>query len=120
MSGGLIAQVKQMQYQFLGFGLQRGQLRRNGNGEFAVVNQVAHALNRLRHTDQPVELGDAHAHLLGQLCVALKLVCGISPLAPAGFLLHALHLHTQGAGQVVAGDFVTVQVSVRNNDLGAE
>ena len=118
VSGGLIAQVKQVQNGFLSFGLQRGHFGCGGNGELALVNQVAHALDCLRHTDQAVELGDGHAHFLRQLRVALQLICGKAFLSAARLLLHALHLHPQGAGQVIAGNFVPVQVAVRHDDLG--
>ena len=107
-----------MQNGFLRFGLQRGHFGCGGNGELALVNQVAHALDCLRHTDQAVELGDGHAHFLRQLRVALQLICGKAFLSAARLLLHALHLHPQGAGQVIAGNFVPVQVAVRHNDLG--
>ena len=65
-----------------------------------------------------VELGSAHAHPLDQLRVALQFTCRKVHFAPSGFLLHALHLHMEGAGWIVGGNFVTIHVVTRNHNFG--
>ena len=107
-----------MQYLVLILRFQERDGRRDGQGQAPIVYPVAHILGRLGQTDNAVELTDRHSHLLGQLLVAVQLLGGGGALLlPPGLLFHALHLASQGPGEVIGGNMGSVQVAIIDQDF---
>ena len=116
--GNLISQVRQVEDFILIDRFQEGDGGGNGQGQRIVVHPVAYVLGSFGEADDPVELAHLHAHLLGQLFIAVQLLRLEAPLLlPARLLLHALHLHPQGAGEVEHGNMGPVEVAVRHQDF---
>ena len=98
-------------------GLQEGDVVGNGSGEPALVHQIADGAGGLGELHQTVELHGTHAHFFGNQLVRLRAALGATDL-PACLALHTVRFHTQGAGEIVGGNVLTVQVSVRDKDTG--